>query len=99
MHFTSRIMQLTFAIIHLTNHLLTCGRRNDIEIAKAQGKYTGRKPILIDWTKLGQLYWEWKSKSVTGRGFMRRMCLSANAFYRRVREYKIRNGITEQTSA
>ena len=30
---------------------------------------------------------------------MRRMDMSANTFYRRVREYEIRHGITEQTSA
>ena len=49
--------------------------RGGIEIAKAQGKYTGRKPIEIDWTRFGQLYGEWKSKSITGRDFMRRMGL------------------------
>ncbi len=37
--------------------------------------------------------------NITGRDFMRRMDLSANTFYRRVREYEIRNGITELTSA
>ena len=30
--------------------------REGIEIAKAQGKYTGRKPIPTDWTRFGQLY-------------------------------------------
>ena len=30
---------------------------------------------------------------------MRRMDMSANTFYRRVREYEIRHGIIEQTSA
>jgi DNA invertase Pin-like site-specific DNA recombinase len=74
-------------------------QREGIEIAKTQGKYTGRKPIEIDWTRFGQLYREWKSKSITGRDFMRRMRLSANTFYRRVREYEIRNGIAEPTSA
>lgn len=69
--------------------------REGIEIAKAQGKYTGRKPIEIDWTRFG----EWKSKSITGRDFMRRMGLSANTFYRRVREYEAEHGITEPTSA
>ena len=73
--------------------------REGIEIAKAQGKYTGRKPIEIDWTRFGQLYGEWKSKSITGRDFMRRMGLSANTFYRRVREYESEHGITEPTSA
>ena len=74
-------------------------QREGIEIAKAQGKYTGRKPIPTNWTRFGQLYGEWKSKNITGRDFMRRMDMSANTFYRRVREYEIRHGITEQTSA
>ena len=42
---------------------------------------------------------QWKSKSITGRDFMRRMDLSTNTFYRRVREYELRHGITEQTPA
>ena len=47
----------------------------------------------------GQLYGEWKSKSITGRDFMRRMGLSANTFYRRIREYEAEHGIAEPTSA
>ena len=74
-------------------------QREGIEIAKAQGKYTGRKPIPTDWTRFGQLYGEWRAKHITGRDFMRRMDMSANTFYRRVREYELRHGITEQTSA
>ena len=73
--------------------------REGIEIAKAQGKYMGRKPIEIDWTRFGQLYGEWKSKSITGRDFMRKMGLSANTFYRRVREYEAEHGTAEPTSA
>ena len=41
----------------------------------------------------------WKSKSITGRDFMRRMGLSANTFYRRVRAYKAEHGIAEPISA
>ena len=74
-------------------------QREGIEIAKAQGKYTGRKPIPTDWTRFGQLYGEWKSKNITGRKFMRRMDMSENTFYRRVREYELRHGIAEPTSA
>ncbi len=48
---------------------------------------------------VGQLYGEWKSKSITGRDFMRKMGLSANTFYRRVREYEATHGIAEPTSA
>ena len=49
--------------------------------------------------RFGQLYGEWRAKNITGRDFMRRMDMSANTFYRRVREYELRQGITEQTSA
>ena len=63
-------------------------QREGIEIAKAQGKYTGQKPIPTDWTRFGQLYGEWKSKNITGRDFMRRMDMLANTFYRRVKEYE-----------
>ena len=87
------------ALSQLEREQLKQRQREGIEIAKAQGKYTGRKPIPTDWTRFGQLYGEWKSKNITGRDFMRRMGMSANTFYRRVREYEITHGITEQTSA
>ena len=87
------------ALSQLEREQLKQRQREGIEIAKAQGKYTGRKPIPTDWTRFGQLYGEWKSKSITGRDFMRRMDMSANTFYSRVREYELRHGITEQTSA
>ena len=87
------------ALSQLEREQLKQRQREGIEIAKAQGKYTGRKPIPTDWTRFGQLYGEWRAKHITGRDFMRRMDMSANTFYRRVHEYEIRNGITEQTSA
>ena len=87
------------ALSQLEHEQLKLRHREGIEIAKAQSKYTGRKSIPIDWTKFGQIYGEWRAKNITGRDFMRRMDMSANTFYRRVREYEIRHGITEQTSA
>jgi len=87
------------ALSQLEREQLKQRQREGIEIAKAQGKYTDRKPIEIDWTRFGQLYGEWKSKSITGRDFMRRMGLSANTFYRRVREYEAEHGIAEPTFA
>ena len=95
-----RFMLTVFgALAELERENILERQREGIEIAKAQGKYTGRKPIPTDWTRFGQLYGEWKSKNITGRDFMRRMDMSANTFYRRVREYELRHGITEQTSA
>ena len=65
--------------------------------------YVRKHPIIwdipTDWTRFGQLYGEWRARHITGRDFMRRMDMSANTFYRRVREYELRHGITEQTSA
>ena len=97
---TGKFMLTVFAALsQLEREQLKHRQREGIEIAKAQGKYTGRKPIEIDWTRFGQLYGEWKSKRITGRDFMRRMGLSANTFYRRVREYEATHGIAEPVSA
>ncbi len=97
---TGKFMLTVFAALsQLEREQLKLRQREGIEIAKAQGKYTGRKPVPIDWGKFENLYGEWKSKNITGRDFMRRMDLSANTFYRRVREYETRNGIIEPTSA
>ena len=97
---TGKFMLTVFAALsQLEREQLKQRQREGIEIAKAQGKYTGRKPIPIDWAKFGQLYGEWKAKNITGRDFMRRMGLTANTFYRRIREYEAVHHITEPTSA
>ena len=97
---SGKFMLTVFAALsQLEREQLKQRQREGIEIAKAQRKYTGRKPIPIDWDKFGRLYGEWKSKHITGRDFMRRMGLTANTFYRRVREYEAAHHITEQTTA
>lgn len=97
---TEKFMLTVFAALsQLEREQLKQRQREGIEIAKDQGKYTGRKPIPTDWTRFGQLYGEWRAKHITGQDFMWRMDMSANTFYRRVREYEIRHGIAEPTSA
>ncbi len=97
---TGKSMLTVFAALsQLEREQLKLRQREGIEIAKMQGKYTGRKPIPIDWEKFGKLYGEWRAKNITGRDFMRKMDMSSNTFYRRVREYEIRYVITEPTSA
>lgn len=44
------------ALSQLDREQLKQRQREGIDIAKAQGKYTGQKPIPIDWAKFGQLY-------------------------------------------
>ena len=97
---SGKFMLTVFAALsQLEREQLKQRQREGIEIAIAQGKYKGRKPIEIDWTRFEQLYGDWKDKRITGRDFMRKMNLSANTFYRRVREYEATHGIIEQTSA
>lgn len=97
---TGKFMLTVFAALsQLEREHLKLRQHEGIEIAKAQGKYTGRNPIPIDWDRFGKLYGEWRAKNITGRDFMRKMNLSANTFYRRVREYEITHGIAEPTSA
>ena len=97
---TGKFMLTVFAALsQLEREQLRQRQREGIEIAKVQGKYTGRKPISIDWTKFGQLYGEWKLKKITARDFMKKMNLTANTFYRRVREYEVRNGIIKAVTA
>lgn len=91
---TGKFMLTVFAALsQLEREQLKLRQREGIEIAKAQGKYTGRKPIEIDWEKFGKLYTDWKSKNITGRDFMRRMDLSVNTFYRRLHEFESRNNL------
>ena len=97
---TGKFMLTVFAALsQLERKQLKQRQREGIVIAKAQGKYTGRKPIPIDWTKFETLYGEWRAKHITGRDFMRKMGITSNTFYRRVHEYEVSHGITEQTSA
>lgn len=57
-----------------------------IAIAKAQGKYKGRKPKeLPDF--LG-VYEDWKKKRVSAAGASRTLNVSRSTFYRKVKEYE-----------
>ena len=54
---TGKFMLTVFAALsQLEREQLKLRQREGIEIAKAQGKYTGRKPIQIGWSKFETLY-------------------------------------------
>ena len=82
------VLSIFAALSELEREQTLQRQREGIAIAKAQGKYKGRQPILIDWMKFGQLYDMWKSKSITAVEFQKQMGLRANTFYRRLREYE-----------
>ncbi len=61
-------------------------QREGIEIAKAEGKYKGRKPIECE--NFPEVYSNWKNGSITARRAMELLHLKPNTFYRRAKEYE-----------
>lgn len=64
-----------------------------IAIAKAQGKYKGRKPIEVQQALFVHTYDEWKSGCITARQAMKQLNLKPNTFYRRVHDYEEKNNL------
>lgn len=64
-----------------------------IAIAKAAGKYKGRKPIEVDKTKFEQVYGEVKRGERTNRYAMEKLGLKPNTYYRFVNEFNTRTGM------
>lgn len=67
-------------------------QREGIAIAKAKGKYKGRKKIEYphNWEKI---YNKWKCRDITGTAAMKELGLKRNTFYKLVKEYE--NGFEE----
>jgi DNA invertase Pin-like site-specific DNA recombinase len=63
-----------------------------IAIAKAQGKYQGRKAITVDKELFEKLYAEVVRGERTNRYVMQKMDLKPNTYYRLVNEYKTKTG-------
>lgn len=63
-----------------------------IAIAKAAGKYTGRKPIEVDKAAFEKLYGEVVRGERTNRYVMQKLNLKPNTYYRFVNEYKTKTG-------
>ena len=67
-----------------------------IAIAKAEGKYTGRKAITVDKERFEKLYAEVIRGERTNRYVMQKMDLKPNTYYRLVNEYKTKTGQWEE---
>lgn len=57
-----------------------------IAIAKREGKYRGRAPIVPDEEKLASVCRQWREGSITARQAMSLVNLKPNTFYRKVKE-------------
>lgn len=59
-----------------------------IAVAKAAGKYKGRKPIKVNEMQFVAVYQRWKAGEITARHAMTELNIKPNTFYRRVQEYE-----------
>lgn len=67
-----------------------------IAIAKAAGKYKGRKPIEIDKDFLKTVHAQWYKNEITTAHAIKLLGLSRNTFYRRMWEYEEAEGIPKK---
>lgn len=63
-----------------------------IAIAKAQGKYQGRKPIQIDKVAFEKLYGEVVRGERTNKYAMQKLGLKSNTYWKAVKEYQTKTG-------
>lgn len=64
-----------------------------IALAKAEGKYLGRKPIKVDEALFEEQYCLWKNGETSPKFMCKKLGLSHATFYRKVKEYEIAHGI------
>ena len=85
-----RFMLTVFgALAELERESILERQREGIEIAKAEGKYKGRKPVSIDEAKFRAVCARWRTREITATAAMQEVGLKPNTFYRRVKEYGI----------
>ena len=76
------------ALAELERESILERQREGIEIAKAEGKYKGRKPVAVDEAKFRAVCARWRAGEITATAAMRAMGLKPNTFYRRVKKMK-----------
>lgn len=82
-----RFMLTVFgALAELERDSILERQREGIEIAKAAGKYKGRKPIAINETRFRAVCARWRAGEITATAAMKEVGLKSNTFYRRVKE-------------
>lgn len=67
-----------------------------IAIAKAEGKYKGRKPVEVDKYEFAKLYGEVVSGERTNKYVMDKLNLKRNTYYKLVEEFKTKTGRFEE---
>lgn len=79
------VLTVFAALAELERETILQRQREGIALAKAEGKYKGRKPIAVDTGRLNAVVARWQAGEITARKAADLMGLSVATFYRRVR--------------
>lgn len=82
------IMTIFAGLAEFEREQLLQRQREGIAIAKAEGKYKGRKPIKTDMGKFGAIYDRWKAGEIGTFAAANEAGFKIDTFYRRVKEYE-----------
>ena len=74
-------------------------QRKRIELARSEGKYKGRKAIEVDEERFELLYNAWQAGKSTPKIMMNELKLKPATFWRKVKEYREKHGITEDVTS
>ena len=74
------------AMAELERETILQRQREGIALAKEEGKYKGRQRIGLDEQEMKAACKAWRAGEITAREAMKRVGLTANTFYRRVKE-------------
>ena len=77
------------ALAELERESILERQREGIEIAKAEGKYKGRKPVAVNEAKFRAVCARWRAGEITATVAMQEVGLKPNTFYRRVKELNL----------
>lgn len=84
---TGRFMLTVFgALAELERENILERQKEGIAIAKAEGKYKGRKPVEVDGERFKAVCKRWRHGEITAVAAMQEVGLKPNTFYRRVKE-------------
>lgn len=95
----SAVMNVFTAISQFDYDMKKERQRKGIELARSEGKYKGRKVIEVDEERFELLYNAWQAGKSTPKIMMNELNLKPATFWRKVKGYREKHGITEDVTS
>lgn len=95
---TDIVLKLLSYVAEKERESIRTRQAEGIAIAKANGRYKGRKPIEVDWDSFGEIYDQVLNDGRTNRWAMDKLGLRPNTYYKAVAEYREKNGLPKLES-